>query len=357
VVIGAEFSQSEAEGADFGSAKLYGGIYNSAKFDNAKFRSARLYCRPEGADLPCASAEKSSFKGADFSNGAVLIDLDGDFSKATFEGAAVIAEMIPRLKDSFFVRIDVAPHALGPDQSPLTLTRQDVSLLIEGWGEQVVSGQGAPSFDCRSASTKSELAVCRSPELAARDLFLSKLYDDVVDGAGEGAEALKSAQQDWLKRREECAKRDAACLPDVYDLRAFTLAAERGRVAVREPRAGTYHPVANFATVPRNVLGSYLGRQLAALRARSIGTAVIEGVGDGEFALSAESVGGGGHSCALSGEFTYVPARGVYVYRIEGHEIAQVIVAGDMVLFLGAHDHCGLRAQWPRVLQLQAAAN
>jgi uncharacterized protein YjbI with pentapeptide repeats/uncharacterized protein YecT (DUF1311 family) len=357
LLIGADFSFADAASAQLESARLYGGIFNSAKFEQAGFRSALVYCRPESTELPCASAEKSSFKGADFSAGAILIDLDGDFSDATLEGTAVIAEMIPRLKDSYFVRVDVAPHALGPDQPPLTLTRQDVSLLIEGWHEQAVSGQGEPSFDCRSASSKGERAVCGSPELAARDAFLAALYTEAL-AAGNGAEDLRAGQQDWLKAREDCAsQRDQGCLPDVYDQRAFMLAAARGKIATRYARAGSYHPVADFATVPRTVLGSDLGKQLAALRARSLDGAVIEPPAEGTFAFSAEAAGVGGHTCALSGEFAYEPARGVYVYRVEGLEIAQIIVAGDMILFLGAQENCGLRAQWPRVMQLQSAAN
>ena len=147
LLVGADFSLADMAGAGFDSAKIYGGIFNSAIFDRASFRKTILYCRPESVDLPCASAERSSFKGADFSDGALLLELDGDFSNATLEGAAVVTEMIPRLSDSFFVRIEVAPHPLGPPQSPLTLTRQDVALLISGWDEQVVAGPGAPSFE------------------------------------------------------------------------------------------------------------------------------------------------------------------------------------------------------------------
>lgn len=358
VLIGPDFSLASGTAANFTGAKIYGGIFNGALFDKGSFRGAALYCRPEEIDLPCAAAEKSSFKGADFSNGAVLLDLDGDFTDATFEGAAVVAEMVPRLVQSYFVQLRAAPHPLSSNAAPLSLTRQDVTHLIGGWEEQVVAGSGSPSFDCGKATSKVESTICKSPELSSRDFFLDKLFKDTVEAAGEGAEDIRTAQRDWVVQRDACAAQDnPACLPELYDQRAMTLAADRAkaRSVQEEAKAGRYDPVADLATVPKNVLGSPLGDRLAALRARSTGEATIEAAGEGALSFTAEAVGVGGHACSLTGEFIYAPPRGIYVHRADDQEVAQIVVAEDYILFLGAQDYCGLRAQWPRVLHLSAA--
>jgi hypothetical protein len=115
-------------------------------------------------------------------------------------------------------------------------------------------------------------------------------------------------------------------------------------------------PVADFATVPRSVLGTDLGRQLAALRARSIGSVRIAEIGEGQVQFSGEVLASGAQGCMLSGEFVYDPARGIYVHRVDADEVATLVAGKDLMLFLGAQDYCGLRAQWPRVLRRKGEA-
>ncbi len=83
----------------------------------------------------------------------------------------------------------------------------------------------APSFDCRSARSPVEKAVCSDPVLAAMDRRLARLY------AQAGGRAIEAEQDAWRARRDACA-RDAdlaACASEVYDERIRELQARVGR--------------------------------------------------------------------------------------------------------------------------------
>lgn len=85
-----------------------------------------------------------------------------------------------------------------------------------------VAPPAGPSFDCRLARSAVETAICGDKNLAAQDLVLSKLYDDVRQGSATVAarNQLRDLQRDWLKARDRActdAGQMAACLAAQYD--------------------------------------------------------------------------------------------------------------------------------------------
>jgi uncharacterized protein YecT (DUF1311 family) len=79
-----------------------------------------------------------------------------------------------------------------------------------------------PSFDCRRAGSPVETAICGDKDLAARDLALNALYDEVRQGSDtvSARTQLQGLQRSWLKERDrDCtdARRMAACLAAQYD--------------------------------------------------------------------------------------------------------------------------------------------
>ena len=58
----------------------------------------------------------------------------------------------------------------------------------------------AASFDCQSATTPMERAICASPELSALDERMARSYERAMHALSpEGAALLKDSQQDWLR--------------------------------------------------------------------------------------------------------------------------------------------------------------
>lgn len=87
-----------------------------------------------------------------------------------------------------------------------------------------------PSFDCRSARTRSERMVCSSPSLAARDRAMSSYFYSALANADPKARAqLRRTRDRFLAYRERCP--DEACVAEAYE----------GRIEeIRDIRAGRY---------------------------------------------------------------------------------------------------------------------
>ncbi|MGQ9369276.1 lysozyme inhibitor LprI family protein [Azospirillum sp. ST 5-10] len=89
--------------------------------------------------------------------------------------------------------------------------------------------QGAPSFDCKAASTAVEKAICADEALALLDQRIAEAFSavmDVVDAAGR--DRLRAEQKGWIaKVRNGCAAHPAAaaCLAGVMEARARQLEA------------------------------------------------------------------------------------------------------------------------------------
>lgn len=83
------------------------------------------------------------------------------------------------------------------------------------------TGIAGPSYDCSRSSTRTEFAICDTPDLWAMDRAMANLYfyyRENVD-ASRSQEFL-SSQRAWLSRRDQCAD-DITCLYERYSSRLF----------------------------------------------------------------------------------------------------------------------------------------
>jgi uncharacterized protein YecT (DUF1311 family) len=66
----------------------------------------------------------------------------------------------------------------------------------------------APSYRCSQARTETEIAICRSADLAQLDSEMADIYGSVRAGTtGAGRDRLVSEQRTWLGNREKCSRR------------------------------------------------------------------------------------------------------------------------------------------------------
>ena len=89
-----------------------------------------------------------------------------------------------------------------------------------------------PSFNCRLARTRSEIAVCNSSGLATLDRQMAAQFTSALSGASAGERALLIRTRDrFLRYRDGC--RSDACIADAY----------RGRMTeIRDIMAGRWQP-------------------------------------------------------------------------------------------------------------------
>jgi hypothetical protein len=83
-----------------------------------------------------------------------------------------------------------------------------------------------PSFNCRSARTSVERAICADPALAAKDRRMATLYEQ-AGGSMKGP--VDRPQWRWLAARNACGRAPAlqSCIDRVYDARIAELSSER----------------------------------------------------------------------------------------------------------------------------------
>ena len=78
------------------------------------------------------------------------------------------------------------------------------------------SSGARPSFNCRSARTRSERMVCSSEGLAARDRAMSSLFYSALADADPGTRAqLRRTRDRFLSYRERCG--NEACIAEAYE--------------------------------------------------------------------------------------------------------------------------------------------
>lgn len=85
-----------------------------------------------------------------------------------------------------------------------------------------------PSFDCAKADGDTQKLICTTPELAAMDRELMRLYDLALTGPHVNAQRkkeLQGTQRGWIKGRDDCWKADdkPACVRDQYAMRIHEL--------------------------------------------------------------------------------------------------------------------------------------
>ncbi|WP_322844010.1 hypothetical protein [Pseudomonas sp. B33.4] len=79
----------------------------------------------------------------------------------------------------------------------------------------------ASSFDCATANSKTEKAICGDPQISLLDEKLGKLWHSTLANVPD-AQALKTDQRQWLKNRNACGEQ-TACLRRQYLMRLTEL--------------------------------------------------------------------------------------------------------------------------------------
>ena len=82
-----------------------------------------------------------------------------------------------------------------------------------------------PSFNCRSARTSVERAICADPALAAKDRRMASSY---AQAGGSRKGPVDRQQWRWLAARNACGRAPGrqACIDQVYDARIAELSSE-----------------------------------------------------------------------------------------------------------------------------------
>jgi len=87
------------------------------------------------------------------------------------------------------------------------------------------TGISGPSYDCSKSSTRTEFAVCDTPDLWAMDRAMANLYFYYRENADASrSQEFLSSQRAWLSRRDQCAE-DISCLYERYSSRLFDFGA------------------------------------------------------------------------------------------------------------------------------------
>lgn len=79
----------------------------------------------------------------------------------------------------------------------------------------------ASSFDCTSAASPSEKAICADPYTSSLDQKLGELWTTTLPKVAD-PKALKSDQRQWLKQRNQCSD-NLSCLRTKYQMRITEL--------------------------------------------------------------------------------------------------------------------------------------
>ena len=89
-------------------------------------------------------------------------------------------------------------------------------------GSLMLGSAQAASFDCAKAGTNVEKMICGNAELSRLDEELGVAYKVAVRNKSQ-AESVRSAQKEWLKKRNVC--NDEKCLISAYTERKSQLPA------------------------------------------------------------------------------------------------------------------------------------
>lgn len=146
---------------------------------------------------------------------------------------------------------------------PLALILALVLGPVPGLPAAAEEEAGPPSFDCATAQSGAEKAVCASPDLAALDRVLATLYGRVSAAASPPA-MLAAEQRGWIKGRDDCWKEGDldACVARAYVERISALVAEapeaRGDLPVVGPISVTCEGLDGLRAVFVNVAAGYV---------------------------------------------------------------------------------------------------
>lgn len=103
------------------------------------------------------------------------------------------------------------------------ITMNGMKCILYLFGSLIVALPApAASFDCAKAGTKVEKLICGDAGLSKLDDELTAAYKTALQD-GKQADAIKQAQKQWMKVRNDCD--DVACVKKAYEARLSSLAA------------------------------------------------------------------------------------------------------------------------------------
>lgn len=83
------------------------------------------------------------------------------------------------------------------------------------------TGISGPSYDCSRSSTRTEFAICDTPDLWPMDRAMANLYSYYRENVDTSrSQEFLSSQRAWLSRRDQCAD-DITCLYERHSSRLF----------------------------------------------------------------------------------------------------------------------------------------
>jgi uncharacterized protein len=129
------------------------------------------------------------------------------------------------------------------------------------WAIPALAQAPSPSFPCRKAATKSEIAICANEVLARLDRDIATAYRqlrrELRGQLVEGAEnPLAQEQTAFLAERDACMA-DESCLARTMITRRAELALERTEKDPREIFVGRYSNRYGWIIVRRTYAGAY----------------------------------------------------------------------------------------------------
>ncbi|GIZ51120.1 lysozyme inhibitor LprI family protein [Noviherbaspirillum aridicola] len=80
----------------------------------------------------------------------------------------------------------------------------------------------AASYDCKKASTLTEIVICADQRLSVYDEQLSAVYNRIKKANPLAESELVNSQRKWLKSRNTCSS-DVGCLSNAYASRLLEL--------------------------------------------------------------------------------------------------------------------------------------
>jgi hypothetical protein len=130
----------------------------------------------------------------------------------------------------------------------LTLSALSLAFLSGG----ALAQQASPSFNCRYASTETEIAICNSPALAELEMQMYGDYLVLVEQIGE--RQARRIADDLLERRQDCGP-DRSCIAQrlLITMEVFRQRAEpEQQLAAVEPPAPEPEPAPEVAAIPES---------------------------------------------------------------------------------------------------------
>ena len=90
-----------------------------------------------------------------------------------------------------------------------------LSVALTLWLGFATIGQAA-SFDCRKATTETEIAICADSRLSAIDNLLNRIWNE----KGSATQNYRSEQLQWISERDKCFS-NSECIEEAYISRLY----------------------------------------------------------------------------------------------------------------------------------------